>query len=77
MTDLSHMAQAGALSRLPVIGFIARDLERDINVIFYMLMIVVTAVALAMMKWGLVALALTAVALVPVIFVILFLITLG
>lgn len=65
------------LGRLPLIGFIARDIARDINVIFYMLTIVVTLVTLAVMQWGVVALAMVALAMVPVMFCILIAITRG
>ncbi|MDZ4139880.1 MAG: hypothetical protein U1D66_13530 [Erythrobacter sp.] len=53
---------------LPLVGFIARDS----NVIFYILVIALTALVLAVKTWGLVALAL-----VPVVFILLLLITRG
>ncbi|WP_149142585.1 hypothetical protein [Gemmobacter caeruleus] len=62
---------------LPLIGFIARDIARDVNVVFYLLTIFVTLLTLAVMTWGLVALSLTAVALVPVYFALLIAITRG
>lgn len=65
------------LARLPLIGFIARDIARDVNTVFYLLTILVTLLVLAVMKWGIMALTLTAVALVPVYFVLLILITRG
>ena len=65
------------LAALPLIGFIARDIARDVNIVFYLLTILVTLLVLAVMTWGLVALSLTAVALVPAYFVILILITRG
>ena len=68
---------ATGLGRLPLIGFIARDIASDINVIFYMLTIVVTLVTLAVMQWGVVALAMVALAMVPVMFCILIAITRG
>ncbi|GHC15047.1 MULTISPECIES: hypothetical protein [Gemmobacter] len=68
---------ATGLGRLPLIGFIARDIARDINVIFYMLTIVVTMITLAVMTWGVVALAMVALAMVPVMFCILIAITRG
>ncbi|SEM95839.1 hypothetical protein SAMN04488103_102556 [Gemmobacter aquatilis] len=70
-------AQPGLLSRLPLVGFIARDIGRDINIVFYLLTILVTALVLAIKTWGLVALAMTALAVVPVYFVLLILITRG
>lgn len=77
---MTHAAEAplGLLYRLPVIGWFARDLARDFHGnIYYFLLIVVTLLVLAMKTWGLVALGLTAVALTPVIFVVLLLITVG
>lgn len=65
------------LTALPLFGFIARDITRDINIIFYILTILMTAVVLAIKMWGVVALAMTALAMVPVMFVILLLITRG
>ena len=76
MTPLPMNAPSGA-ERLPIIGFIARDIARDINVVFYLLTIFVTLVVLAVKTWGVVALAMTALAFVPVMFVILICITLG
>lgn len=76
MSTLAPTAPTG-LARLPLIGFIARDIERDINVIFYLITIFVTMVTLAVMKWGVVALAMTALAAVPVMFIILIAITQG
>ncbi len=61
---------------LPVLGHIARDIGRDINVVFYLIVIALTAVVLAVKAFGLAALVLTAVALVPVIFVLLLWVTL-
>lgn len=66
-----------ALTRLPLLGFIARDISRDINVIFYLLTIFVTLVVLAVKIWGVVALAMTALAFVPVMFCLLIAITRG
>ena len=65
------------LANLPLIGFIARDIGRDVNVIFYILTIALTGVVLAINTWGLVALAMSALALVPVMLTLLILITRG
>jgi hypothetical protein len=66
------------LYRLPILGWIARDLARDFHGnIWYAVVIVLTAIVLAVKTWGLVALGLTALALVPVIFTLLILITVG
>ena len=53
----------------PIIGTMARDIARDVNNVFYALVVLVTAVVLAIKLWGLAALTLTALALVPVMFV--------
>ena len=62
---------------IPVIGWIARDIARDHDSIWYALVILLTVLVLAVKTWGIVALAMTALAAVPVIFVILIAITLG
>lgn len=68
---------AGRILRtLPVIGRVAREIERDIDTVYYLIVILLTALVLAVMTWGLPALVLTAVALVPVIFVLLIWVTL-
>lgn len=65
----------GRIARaIPVVGRVIRDIERDTDTIYYLLIIFVTAVVLAVQTWGLPALVLTAVALVPVMFVLLILI---
>lgn len=60
----------------PVLGHIARDVSRDVNVIFYLLTIALTLLVLAVKTWGLAALTLTAVAFVPVMFCLLIWVTL-
>ena len=52
----------------PVLGSLVRDVGRDINLIFYILTIFVTGVVLAVQAWGLAALVITALAMVPVMF---------
>lgn len=61
---------------LPVIGRVIRDIEREIDTIYYLFVILLTALVLAVQIWGLPALVVTAVALVPVIFVLLIWVTL-
>ncbi|NJM84563.1 MAG: hypothetical protein HC844_20895 [Tabrizicola sp.] len=61
---------------LPVIGWIGRDIAKDIDNVFYALIILLTAVVLAVQAFGLPALVLAALALVPVIFVLLLWVTL-
>lgn len=63
---------------IPVFGWIARDLVHGTrDNILYFLVILVTLLVLAVKTWGLVALGLTALATVPVIFATLILITIG
>lgn len=56
---------------IPVVGGLIRAVEREVDTIYYLLVIAVTALVLAIQTWGLPALVLTAVAMVPVMFVIL------
>ncbi len=65
------------LLALPVVGTLARDIARDPENIYYALVIVLTVVAMAVRTWGLPALAMAALAAVPVLFVVLVLITRG
>jgi hypothetical protein len=68
---------AGRIFRaLPVVGRVIREVEREIDTVFYLIVILLTALVLALQVWGLPALVLTAVALVPVIFVLLIMVTL-
>ncbi len=63
---------AGRLLRtLPVIGRVIREIERETDTIFYLVVIAVTALVLAVQTWGLPALVLAALALVPVMFALL------
>ncbi|WP_135450718.1 hypothetical protein [Tabrizicola caldifontis] len=61
---------------LPVVGRVIREIEREIDTIYYLIVILLTALVLAVQAWGLAALVVTAVSLVPVIFVLLIWITL-
>lgn len=61
---------------LPGIGRVIRDVERDIDTVFYLLVIALTGLILAVQTWGLAALVVTAVAFVPVMFVLLIWVTL-
>ena len=63
------------LRALPLYGRGVRDVERDVDSIFYLIVIALTALVLAVQTWGLPALVLTAVAMVPVMFVLLILIS--
>jgi hypothetical protein len=63
---------------VPVLGWIARDVatKGDEN-IWYALVIFLTCVVLAVQTWGVVALSMIALAMVPVMFILLIRITLG
>ena len=61
---------------LPVVGRVIRDIEREVDTALYLIVILITALILAIQAWGLAALVVTAVALVPVIFCLLIWITL-
>jgi hypothetical protein len=78
MTATTYVpSAAGRIMRsLPVIGRVIRDIEREIDTVYYLIVILITALVLAVQAWGLAALVVTAVALVPVIFVLLIWITL-
>lgn len=54
---------------VPLLGHIARDVSRDVNNVFYALVFIATIVLLAIKVWGLVALTVTALAFVPLMFV--------
>ncbi len=59
------------LRAIPVVGGMIRAVEREVDTIYYILVIALTALVLAIQTWGLPALVLTAVAMVPVMFVLL------
>ena len=62
----------GRLMRaIPVVGGLIRAVEQQIDTIYYLLVIALTALVLAIQTWGLPALVLTALAMVPVMFVLL------
>lgn len=65
------------LHAIPFVGQIARDIARDRENIWYALVILLTVLVLAVQTWGVMALSMTALAAVPVMFVLLILITLG
>lgn len=53
----------------PVVGRIAREISQDVNNVFYLLVVVLTLEILAFIKWGPVVFTLTALILVPLMFV--------
>ncbi|MDZ4134875.1 MAG: hypothetical protein U1D06_04665 [Paracoccaceae bacterium] len=79
--DQSNQPRPGPILRaihaLPVLGIIARDIAKSSENIFYALMILVTLVVVAVKIWGIAALAMAALACVPVMFAVLVLITRG
>lgn len=71
-TTLSAPSPFGRLVRaIPIVGRVIRDIEREIDTVYYLITIFLTAVVLAVQTWGLPALVLTALAAVPVMFVLL------
>lgn len=71
-STLTAPSPTGRLLRaIPVVGRVIRDIEREVDTVYYLITIFLTAVILAVQTWGLPALVLTAVALVPVMFVLL------
>lgn len=60
----------------PVVGGVSRAISKDVNVVFYLLVILVTVLVLAVKTFGLVALTFAALALVPVVFFLMVAITL-
>lgn len=71
-TPFAAPSRFGRLVRsLPVIGGLIRAVERELDTIYYILVIALTALVLAIQTWGLPALVLAALAMVPVMFVLL------
>lgn len=56
------------LYRIPVIGLFARAIAQDVTAFFYVLPVFLLGLVLAVQAWGLVALTLTALFFVPVMF---------
>lgn len=56
------------LEALPVLGWVVKDIRKDTDTIFYALVIALTLLVLAVMQWGLAAITITALAMVPVMF---------
>jgi hypothetical protein len=54
--------------QIPFLSSIARDVARDVNVIFYLLVIALTLLVLAVKIWGLVVLTMVALCMVPLMF---------
>ncbi|WP_292291603.1 hypothetical protein [Marivita sp.] len=78
VSDASLQPRRNPLYAIPVFGWVARDLkEGPADTIYYLLVILLTLLVLAVMQWGIVALSMAALAMVPVIMVTLILITVG
>ncbi|MFM7335400.1 MAG: hypothetical protein ACKO2N_11310 [Tabrizicola sp.] len=71
MTAATPSAPGRIARATPILGHVIRDIERDTDTIYYLLTILLTALVLAVQTWGLPALVLTALALVPVMFILL------
>ncbi|MGA0541581.1 hypothetical protein [Neotabrizicola sp. VNH66] len=56
------------LFSLPIIGIFARDIARDVNNVFWFLPILILGLVLAVQAWGLAALTIFALCLVPMMF---------
>lgn len=80
MTAQTLLAPRSPASRiiraLPVVGRVIREVEREIDTVYYLIVIALTALILAIQVWGLPALVLSAIAFVPVMFVFLIWVTL-
>ena len=79
MTQQTDRAPLGLrlLYTIPLIGQIVRDIAKEKDCIYYALTILLTIVILAVKTWGVVALTMAALALVPIVFVLLIAITKG
>ncbi len=61
---------------VPVVGRVIREVEREVDTIYYLFVILLTVLIFAVQTWGLAALVVAAVAFVPVMFGMLIWITL-
>ncbi|WP_439124066.1 hypothetical protein [Marivita sp.] len=78
ISEATSIPRRSAFYSVPVIGWIARDLkEGGPDTIYYLLVAIFTMLVLAVKTWGVVALTMTALAMVPVVMVLLILITVG
>lgn len=64
------------LSATPILGPLTRAIGKDVNLIFYVLVILLTVLVLAIKTWGIAALVMTYLALIPLIFLFFIVITL-
>lgn len=70
-------APRGLLYRLPIIGIIARDIAREPDSVFYLIVGLLSLLIIGTVTWGLAVLAMAALTMVPVMFVLLIAITRG
>lgn len=77
MTDTARPAPRRLIHSVPVIGWIVRDIERDFDNFWYLLVAVVTLLVIGVATWGVQVLTLAALVAVPAIFVVLVMITRG
>ncbi len=68
---MPESATARLYLAIPIIGPLTRAAQKDIAVLWYVMLILLTALVLAVQTWGLVALTMTALAAVPVMFTVL------
>lgn len=64
------------LAATPLLGPLSRAIAKDVNLIFYILVILLTALVIAIKTFGIVALVVTYLALIPFIFAFFIIITL-
>ena len=65
--DLAPPAR-GFLRRIPILGRLLREIDQDVNTIFWLLPVIILGLVLAVHTWGLVALTMAALVMVPVMF---------
>ena len=58
----------GFLRRIPILGRLLREFDQDVNTIFWLLPVILLGLVLAVQTWGLVALTMAALVMVPVMF---------
>jgi hypothetical protein len=77
MTDTARPTPRRLIHAIPVIGWVARDIERDFDNFWYLLVALISLLVIGVASWGVQVLTLAALAAVPVMFVVLVLITRG
>ncbi|WP_283178208.1 hypothetical protein [Gemmobacter sp. 24YEA27] len=68
LTLTSRPARRSLISRIPLIGRIAREIDQDVNNFFWLLPVVILGLVLGIKFWGMAALTMLALVLVPVVF---------